>query len=431
MNQSSKSSAYSRREFLGASLAAVSTVTTAPMFFTQTAQVMAAPGDQPLTRSRPGVPEDRILVVVQLSGGNDGMNTVIPYGEPQYYNARTRIAIDEGDVLKLDEKTGVGLHPSLAKVRDMIAANRGAVVQGVGYPNPNRSHFSSMDIWHTGDTLQGARTGSGWIGRSLDRLQKEHTGEIDAAACIAIGSQMPLATQGKHVKPTTFQSADRYRWVGNDLNETLPAAYDAANRAGVLPGAEATSQAAFLMRTAMDAQVSSDRIRKAAGKSSLTEFPRQPLAQQLKTVAAMIRGELPTRIYYVALGGFDTHANQLFRHANLLTQFADGIAAFYAELDAMGQSSRVMTLAFSEFGRRVAQNASNGTDHGAAAPMFLFGDMVKPGMHGRYPSLTDLDAGDLRYNVDFRSVYADVLDRWMKIDSKAVLGQSFKSAGVV
>ncbi|MEM6756922.1 MAG: DUF1501 domain-containing protein, partial [Planctomycetota bacterium] len=187
----------------------------------------------------------------------------------------------------------------------------------------------------------------------------------------------------------------------------------------------------FVRRTAMDAQVASQKVRRAVAADTRTNFPRHGLARQLRSVATMIRAELPTRVYYVTMGGFDTHANQQGRHNQLMRQFAESIAAFQAELDATGHADRVLTVAFSEFGRRVAQNASAGTDHGAAGPVFVFGPNIKDRLIGSHPSLTDLDRGDLKYKIDFRQVYAELLDNWLQLDANAALGQRYRHPGIL
>jgi uncharacterized protein (DUF1501 family) len=250
---------------------------------------------------------------------------------------------------------------------------------------------------------------------------------------------MPLAAQGKVSKAITFQNANLFRWIGGDLHPALSKPYNALNRAPA-PGTSAPAtqpadgvadQSAFILRTAMDAQVASDRIRAAVGKGTVTTFPGGQLADQLRMVASMIRAGLPTRVYYVSLGGFDTHANQPFGQGRQLREFASAMRAFYQELAALGQRGRVLTLAFSEFGRRVEQNASNGTDHGTAGPAFVFGERVRPGLLGSYPSLEELDEGDLIHTADFRSVYAAVLQDWMKVDVRKVLGAPFRAAEIL
>lgn len=415
---------FTRREFVQTA-AVISTIATLPAFLHRSA-LAAAPSESSPTRSRPGVPENRILVVVQLSGGNDGLNTVVPFGAGAYYRARPAIAIPDNQVLVLDKDQGIGLHPQLTAMKEMIDEGLASVIMGVGYPNPNRSHFASMDIYHTGDTQSG--TSLGWLGQAMDQVAPDA-----GSALIAIGTEAPLAGYGRKTQPVAFENPNLFRWAGSDLHDSLARRYDAINRAGVLddPLVAGNEQMAFVMRTALDAQLASDRIRAAVAKPPQTNFPGGQLANQLRTVAAMIRAELPTRVYYTALGGFDTHANQPNRQANLLTEFGNALRAFYAELAALGRQEDVLTVAFSEFGRRVAQNASQGTDHGTAGPMFLFGPMVKPGLQGTYPSFDRLDQGDLLYTLDFRNVYAAVLDQWLKADSREVLGRAFTGAKVL
>jgi len=439
------SPAFTRRKFLYGGLTLASTAWTIPAFLGSSADAMASMLGEGLS-STPGVDEDRILVVVQLGGGNDGLNTVIPYGMDAYYKARGGIGVKPNEALKLTEADGIGLHTRMTALKDLYDNGLASIIQGVGYPNPDRSHFKSMDIWQTGER---EATGDGWLGRYIDNeccgygkgesgrpdgTKKPATGPATAIEPpIAIGRTAPLALQGRATKPVSFESADLFRWSGEDIHEALREPYHDLNRRGASGGGGDTN-ADFLMRTALDAQISSDKIRKAVAQKSVVTYPGNELGRQLQMVGAMIRAGLKTRVYYVTLGGFDTHSGQggaQGRHGNLLANFADSIKAFYADLKAQGNDSRVLTLSFSEFGRRVAQNASGGTDHGTAAPMFLFGPMVRPGVIGSHPSLTDLDQGDLKYLVDFRSVYAGVLEQWLKADSKKVLGETYKPVVVV
>ena len=232
---------------------------------------------------------------------------------------------------------------------------------------------------------------------------------------------------GEHASPVTFETEELFRWAGEDLHPLLAKRYQQVSRAGALE-TDGDSQLAFLTRTALDAQVSSDRIRAAVGRDPLVRYPQGNLARQLQVVGAMIRDGLKTRVYYVTLGGFDTHAGQERSHANLLRQVGQSLQAFQRDLAAQGNQDRVVTMVFSEFGRRVAQNASGGTDHGAAAPMFLMGTRIRPGVIGNHPSLTDLDRGDLKYGIDFRSVYAGLLGDWLQSDPDPVLGGTFRRA---
>ncbi len=407
-----------------------SMVTTAPLFIQRSALGMVQTATSEVTSTGPGRPEDRILVVLQFGGGNDGLNTVVPYGHDTYYTTRPNLAIpapgrgtaQRPAVLPLDGADGIGLHPAFAGFKDLMDEGAACIVQGVGYPNPNRSHFTSMDIWHTADSNA---SGYGWIGKYFD-CTCSGTPEPDSA--VAIGRSTPLALRGALQSPVTFDTPTLFRWRGQDLHPALDAPYQEINRTGTLDAVNPLSQHAFLMRTALDAQDSSDRIRAAVAKRSLVEYPRSRIARQLRMVASMIRAETPTRVYYVSLGSFDTHAGQSGPHANLLRQAGDALNAFYRDLKAQGAGGRVLPMVFSEFGRRVSQNASGGTDHGTAAPMYFVGDMVKPGLLGRHPSLTDLDRGDLIFNVDFRSVYSAVLEDWMGAPAKQVLGREYRKA---
>ncbi len=421
---------YTRRIFLQRGMSFVSLATTAPLFIQRSAFGMLPPAG---LSSQPGVPEDRVLVIVQLGGGNDGLNTVVPYGNDAYYKARPNLAVPAPGrgtarrpaALPVDGANGIGLHPSFSGFKALIDEGAACVVQGVGYPNPNRSHFTSMDIWHTADT---SAKGYGWIGRYVDCTCN---GTPEPQQTVAVGRTAPLALQGALQKPVTFETPELFRWLGEDLHPALDEPYQQINRTGKLDGVDPDSQMGFLMRTALDAQVSSDRIRAAVAKRPLVQYPRTALAGHLRTVGAMIRADMSTRVYYVSFGGFDTHAGQAGRHSNLLRQTGDALNAFYRDLKAQGATERVLTMVFSEFGRRVGANASGGTDHGTAAPMYFVGDMVKPGLLGRHPSLTDLDGGDLVFNVDFRSVYAAVLEDWMGTPSKQVLGRAYRKAVIL
>lgn len=425
--------AFTRRVFLNRGITLASAAVTVPWFVQRSAMAMANPVGA--GTSIAGVPQDRVLVVLQLAGGNDGLNTVIPFGEAAYYKARPGIAIAADRVLKLDKRLEIGLHPSMEGIKSLWDEGMVSIVQGVGYPNPNRSHFKSMDIWHTADT---SGVGEGWLGRYFDNQCSGAPGtDCSGHAGVAIGRTAPLAMEGRSYKPVSFESERLFRWIGSDIDAELEAGYDTINRGandGPTSPTDPTSNAAFLTRTALDAQIASDRIRKAVGQQPLVGYPNTNLARQLSMVAQMIRAGLETRVYYVSLGGFDTHSGQGSLNgpqANLLRQFSESVKAFYADLKAQGNDSRVMMMSFSEFGRRVGQNGSNGTDHGTAAPMFLIGPMVNKGAMGKYPSLTDLDNGDLKYSTDFRSVYAGILEGWMSADGQKVLGKKFAPLRVI
>ena len=419
---------FTRRLFLQRGCALASLAATVPCFIERSALGVLG---NPLLSSNPGVPDHRILVVVQLGGGNDGLNTVIPYGDPAYFNARPQSAVQAPGgtgntvALQLDQNAGIGLHPAMTSLKELYDEGLVSVVQGVGYPNPNRSHFTSMDIWQTGRL---DAKGSGWIGRYFDATCN---GTPIPEGSVAVGRTAPLAMEGNIQKPISFENPALFRWLGEDLHSSMKDPYDAINRAGSLAGTPAETQKDFLMRTALDAQVASERILAAVAKQPLVRYPDHALARQLRTVGAMIRDGMPTRVYYATMGGFDTHSAQAGRHGQLLRQVSESVAAFQRDLKEQGNAERVVTLVFSEFGRRVKQNGSGGTDHGTAAPVFVIGAGVKPGVVGRHPSLVDLDQGDLKFGVDFRSVYASLLGDWMKAPADKILRGQYASAGVV
>jgi len=415
---------YTRRVFLRNGLTLSAAAATAPWFLQRSALAMTDPSGR--VSSLAGVPEERVLVVVQLGGGNDGLNTVVPFADPAYHNARPRLAIPERSALRLARGVPVGLHPEMGGFKALYDDGLAGVVQGVGYPNPNRSHFASMDVWQTGDP---GGDGAGWLGRYIDN---ECAGRPEAG--ISIGAEAERAMRGRAHAPVTYEGADSLRWAGEAIDVDLDEAYEAMSRAGDVSGGGGHGETGFLMRTALDARLTSDRLSRVRADDRPVEHPRSRLGRDLAMVAGMIAAALRTRVYYVTIGGFDTHAQQggeRGRHAALLRQVSEGLRAFYADLRATGHAERTLTLVFSEFGRRVAQNASNGTDHGAAAPVFLLGPMVRPGVLNAHPSLTDLDDGDLKHGVDFRSVYAAVLRDWMGADDAAVLGDRFRRARIL
>ena len=415
-----------RRVFLQRGLTLLAAAPTVPAFLDQTVMAMANPLDTPLTQQASGK-DGKILVVVQLGGGNDGLNTVVPFADDVYHRVRPGIRHDPKTLHKINDTTA--LHPNLRPLMDLYERGSMAVVQAVGYPNPNRSHFRAMDIWHSAQPER-EQPASGWLGRYFDNTCAG--AQPDPNAGVNLGDTLPLAIQGERVTPLSFERPESYRYRGIEQRR-----FEALNRIGVKgkgakPASGPSSQLDFLHRTAMDAQISSDEIvRVTQDHRPSADYPRGELGDGLRLVAGMIRGGLPTRVYYVHLGGFDTHANERGRHDRLMQTLADSVGAFWADLKAQKNDERVLMMTFSEFGRRVAQNASGGTDHGAAAPMFLFGPRVKGGLYGNNPSLTDLDNGDVKHQVDFRSVYATVLQGWLDTPSKPVLGQQFKLLPIV
>jgi uncharacterized protein (DUF1501 family) len=422
-----------RREFLRRSLFFLAGSASAPFFLTRTALALDSLTANAPTRSIPGMPDDHILVVIQLSGGNDGLNTVVPFAMDDYYRARPTLGIEKSKVLRLDST--VGLHPNLAKLKSLYDAGKMAVIQGVGYPNPDRSHFRSMEIWHTANP--GSKAVSyGWLGRYLDNAcpgcdPKTHA--VNPMAGINVGGMMPVAMKSERGLAIALDNPDTFKWdpvsADNADAQHTSETFEKLNQ--IVATNLRDPQIArldFLSRVAMNAEVSSERIRQVTKKyKDRATYPTTGLGRQLQIIGQMIGGGLDTRVYYVAFSGFDTHANEAGTHDRLLTELADAIEAFQKDLEKQGNAGRVLTMTFSEFGRRVAQNASNGTDHGTAAPMFVFGTRLKPGLYGAHPSLSpdSLDRGDLKFSTDFRSVYATVLDQWLGAKSPVILGQQF------
>jgi uncharacterized protein (DUF1501 family) len=356
---------------------------------------------------------ERILVVIQLSGGNDGLNTVIPYGDDAYHRSRFATRIAEQAVLKIDDY--IGWHPSLLGFAERQDLGKLCVVQGVGYPNPNRSHFESMDIWHSAGLTPPHRTG--WIGRWFD-AQAAGQGTNSVPGLHVGDEPLPLAMSGLSVMVPSLKSIDSLR-VASDA--TVAAAL------GDLPAhGETKHQLVDFLASSRNAALQASRRLESlgTGTDAPSGYPRTDLARKLGFISKLIAIEFGPRVYYVTLGGFDTHSQQAEAHAALLSELGGALSAFHRDLDERGFGERVLSVAFSEFGRRVKENGSAGTDHGTAAPLFIAGPKV-PAKLGKYPSLTDLDNGDLKFNVDFRSVYAALLDDWLGIDSQSILGEKF------
>ena len=428
-----------RREFLRQGLFFLAASSTAPFFLTRTALALDSIAASAGTRSIPGVPDDHVLVVIQMGGGNDGLNTVVPFAMDEYYRVRPTIGIAKDKVLKLNGT--IGLHPNLTKLKGLYDNGHMAIIQGVGYPNPDRSHFRSMEIWQTADPKSKA-VQYGWLGRYLDNACPgcdAKANRINPMGGIGLGGYMPAALKSEHGLSIALDNPDSFRWepLTDDKFDAKKAEATFEKLNHVVTANLSDPQVArldFLSRVAMNAEISSQRIHDVTRKYKGGQtYPASGLANQLKIVSQMIAGGLNTRVYYVSFTGFDTHANEQGPHDRLMTELAEAVVAFYADLDKQGNTGRVLTMTFSEFGRRVAQNASNGTDHGTAAPMFVFGTRIKPGIYGTHPDLQPdkLDHGDLRFATDFRSVYATILENWLGAKSAAVLGSDFKKLAFV
>lgn len=384
---------YSRRRFLENS-ALLSLSPLVPSFISKSAA--ASPADS----------DARILVVIQLDGGNDGLNTVIPFANETYEKQRPTLKIRPQRVLKLNDS--IGLHPAMKGCANLYDEGRLTIVQGVGYPNPNRSHFESMAIWHQArlNPQQGVR--DGWLGRIANTLPGD---ESTAPDSIFVGtSAVPESLWGP--RANALGLADT-----NDLR--LPAGLTAKS----VPASTADDVGAFVSRTVSDSYQAAAQF---AETTELTDkdaaYPDSELATQLQTISQLIKFGLGTRIYYVSQPGYDTHSAQEFEHRTLLRTFSAALEAFLNDMRGSGLEDRITVLAFSEFGRRVAENVSEGTDHGAAAPVILAGEQTVGGLLGVHPSLTDLIGGDLKMSVDFRQVYDAILANWLDVDSPPLLG---------
>jgi uncharacterized protein (DUF1501 family) len=433
-----------RRDFLRSTVLGASATWTVPMFIERTfGQLHEGARDlaiQPTTGK-----DGTILIVLQLAGGNDGLNTLVPYADDTYQKARPRLAKKESEIIRLNDH--VGLNNSMPFLGSMFKEGNLGIVQGVGYPNPNRSHFVSTSIWETADTHN--RSSTGWLGRYFDNACPG----ADPTVGISFNKTQPESFGALKNPGVCLNSPELYRWIYgggekvqaeeffSNLNKPEELEDDeptdggsiAMPAGGKIGGIKGEGNLAFLERVALDAQVSSKTILELAAKHKTSvRYDGTPLARNLNLVARMIAGGMPTRVYYVSHGGFDTHNQQVNSHDRLLGQLDSALKSFFADLRQQGNDKRVVLMTFSEFGRRVSENASAGTDHGKASCLFLAGDAVKGGLHGTHPSLTDLSEGDIKHTVDFRSVYGTVLGDWLKApDLKPILGANYLKMGLL
>ena len=400
-------------------------MTTRRNFLATTAASMTLPSIfQRMAAAAPGLDQrgakDTILVVVQLTGGNDGLNTVVPYADPLYVKARPTLKHTADKVLNLEQ--GLGLSPALSGFHKLWEASQLAIIQGVGYAQPNRSHFESMDIWHKATASSTEKYG--WLGRCAPEIG----GAGDGVLHIGDG-EPPLAVYGATGYAPSMRSIQDFQL------KTGAGAEGDRRRAAVESLAE-TSEGSddllcFVQSSAKQSFASAARIREVAAEYKTgVKYPETPLAQRLKLIAQLIDAKLPQRVYYVSLDGFDTHAAQALSHGQLLGTLSSAMESFHADLKEHGHDERVTGFVFSEFGRRVAENGSQGTDHGTAAPVFLTGASVKGGLHGAHPSLANLDDGDVKFHTDFRSVYATVLQDWLGVAPNKVLAEPYPTLPV-
>lgn len=358
--------------------------------------------------------DDTILVVCQFSGGNDGLNTVIPYADSLYKQLRPTIGIPEDKVLKINES--LGLHPSMTALHNLYKQGQVAIIENVGYPQPNRSHFRSMDIWQSAVPDKMSRYG--WIGRHFD--EQLHRGNTNPVVALGLSTEKPLALTGKDFSIPCFASlGDINSMVGNPDQEKL--LRDIQGMDAMSGSSTRVVQQAS--KSALDAM--SILNRQIGNYKSTATYGKDPFGNGFKQIGQLVATSPATRVVYFSAGGFDTHAKQADTHATLLGNFSNALGTFMQEMEAIGKADKVVVVVFSEFGRRVAENFSNGTDHGAASTMFAIGKRVKGGIYGDLPNLRDLADGDIKYKIDFRQVYATTLDSWMGGDSQAVLGAKF------
>jgi len=375
------------------------------------------PGTALLGRGRGSVSAgERVLVVVQLTGGNDGLNTVVPHSQDAYYRLRPTLALSRSNLHALGGDHG--LHPSLKELTPLHDEGRLTVVQGVGYPHPDRSHFRSLEIWHCADP-EGVHRGTGWLGRMADQIVAAAPGAMPA---LHVGDEdLPLALMGRKVSAPSLNDERSLH-----LSELPGLEGERTNLLGEPAGT--TGELAFLRAAARNAYDVSQRMERALERQRSATYPDLDLARKLRLIAKLVAGGFDTRIFLVTLGGFDTHARQAALHAALLEELARSLHAFQRDLAASGAGERVLTLVFSEFGRRAAENASRGTDHGAAAPVFLLGGPGNGGLLGSGPDLDRLSDGDVGFTTDFRALYTTIERDWMGLEPSSSV-QAFDLGG--
>jgi uncharacterized protein (DUF1501 family) len=378
---------------------------TAPTFLAQTARA-AVPR-----------PDGRVLVVIQLDGGNDAINTLVPFRDEGYARNRNALRLPEKNLIRVTDH--VGLHPVLTGLGKLLEKGHLALVPGVGYPNPNRSHFESMSIWQTARLDLEEHGGPGWIGRSFDA--RAQTGEDSGAASLFVGEGVtPAALRGRRAGAASLERIEDLT-VPREWDRSMPATPLGSNPEGD------DSLSAYVRRSVVDAYSCSRRVAELTGRSAeaAASYPDTGLASKLRTVAQLLKVDLGARVYYTTQPGYDTHGGQSNTHYGLLSDLSSAIKAFLDDLTAAKLADRVTVLCFSEFGRRVAENSSAGTDHGTAGLVMLAGPGVRAGVHGSVPSLTDLVDGDPKISTDFRSVYAAILEDWLGLPSQTALGSKF------
>jgi uncharacterized protein (DUF1501 family) len=386
----------SRRDFLKRS-SLLALAPTIPGFLAKTARAALPQRD------------GRVLVVLELNGGNDGINAVVPFADEGYAKHRKTLRLAKDRLVKVNDQ--IGLHPSLGNFGKLLEAGQLVIAQGVSYPNPSRSHFQSMATWHTARLDPEEHKGPGWLGRGLDTADK-------GASALLVGSgPPPVALRGRRAIASAIERIEDFSLAtGADPREALAREEPADDLA------------AFVHRSMLDAYATTDRLAQVAHNKDDARYPQSGLAERLRLIARLLKVGLDARVFYTVQSGYDTHSAQLFTHSNLLFDLSSALKAFLDDLAAANLADRVLVLLFSEFGRTVSENGSGGTDHGTSGPVFLAGSGVRGGLVGTTPSLLDLDPmhGDLKVGIDFRSVYANILEDWLGLPSQTALGGSFE-----
>jgi uncharacterized protein (DUF1501 family) len=389
-----------RKEFIQ-----IGSLATAAVMLPKFLKAFESPGMVPLG--------NKVVVILQLSGGNDGLNTVIPVRNDIYYKSRPRLGITREKALTLTDE--VGLHPSLTGFKELYDDGSLAILNNVGYPNPDRSHFRSMDIWHTA-SQSNEYWSNGWVGRYLDA---QCNGCDKPTQAIEIDDVLSLALKGDNMKGIAVKDPRRLYGTANEkfFRDVMKNHKDEAGEQPV----------DYLYKTMAETLSSADYIfQQSKLHPTNAEYPKTDLGTSLKTIASLIYSEINTKVYYVSLGSFDTHINQDAQQQRLFKEMNDAVQAFVKDLKAQHRFEDVMLFTFSEFGRRVEQNASNGTDHGTANNMFMVsGGLKQKGVLNPLPDLSDLNEGDLKYNIDFKNVYATVLNKWLNADDQKILTKKY------
>ncbi len=389
--------AMTRRSFLKTTLGASALATGMPLIPESSQGAMRSDGN------------DRVLVVLQLTGGNDGLNTVVPYGDDVYAQGRPTLALPKRDLHKIDDY--VGFHPRMQAFSRLFKEGHLSIVQGVGCPNLSNDHDEAMRVWHTADPV-GHHTG--WLGRTADHMRKQGRG-VPVAFVSSIKRPFVLCAQGAIIP--RVDSVDTLT-----LSQPIPASTRDSGQDNPLLD--------FVRSSSTNSRIMSQRIK--AVTTTPADYPSFKLAQNLHTIAQLIRADVGIRVFFTELGGdgfggFDNHANQLGNHCALLHQLSESVGAFIRDLRTQNLLDRVLLMTYSEFGRTVNENGRRGTGHGAAAPVFLAGGQLKGGLIGPHPSLTDLHKNSLKHHTDFRQLYATALDTWLGVECQAVLGQTFET----